>query len=275
MTEVRDRGSSIDRPRALGLVLAGVALLSGCSVAPDPATDRAISSAATDAGSGTGLRMLLVFDGEPPGAVTEGAAFRDSSGWGNGAIVRYPESLVVRLEIAEDPDRGGVLVLPAPCAAEDPACLRGILEVDSTPQLDVGDADFSFGAHLKLRRGDLRDGGNVVQKGYSTGGSGQWKLQVDDEEGRPECVLVGTGTDEVLKVKGDRSVTDGQWHAVECRREGRTLELRIDGMPAGRSDAPDPLVITNPDPIRVGGKHTKEGSDPIFGQVDAVFLRVG
>jgi hypothetical protein len=222
--------------------------------------------------------MMLTFDDEAVGPLEPNAEVRDSSGFGNTAVARYPESdkpPEVLLEVAADPDRGGVLVLSQPCNADNPDCLRGVLEVESAIGLDVGDADFSYGAHVRLSQDDLRDGTNIVQKGYSTGGFGQWKLQIDDDRGRPECILVGTGGEVVQRVKADRSVSDSQWHAVECRRDSEAITILIDGVTAGRIVPEKRLIISPETPIRVGGKNLKLGSDPYFGELDDVFLQVG
>ena len=187
----------------------------------------------------------------------------------------YPEATNTRLQVVDETGRGRVMQFPDPCSAHDPQCLRGIIEIGPSAALDVGDADFSYGAHLRLDASDIRDGANVVQRGYSTGGAGQWKLQVDDDAGRPECVLVGSGTQEAQTVESDRSVADGRWHAVECQRVGQELALLIDGTIAGRTDTTERLRISPSTPIRIGAKHVKKGSDPFFGLVDDVFLRIG
>lgn len=221
------------------------------------------------------LRLLLGFEEASVGPVEEGTVFTDSSEWANPAVAVYPEATNTPLVVTDDAERGRVMQFPNPCSSVDPQCLRGIIEVGPSAGLDVGDADFSYGAHLKLNASDIRDGANVVQRGYSTGMSGQWKLQVDDEAGRPECVLVGSGTEEAQTVESDRSVADGRWHAVECQRVGQELVLLVDGTIAGRTDTRDRLRISPSTPIRMGAKHVKKGSDPFFGSVDNVFLRIG
>lgn len=220
------------------------------------------------------LKLLLGFNEAPVGPVDAGTVFRDSAG-ANPAVAVYPEATNIRLQVVDGAERGKVMQFPDPCSADDPQCLRGIIEIGPSTELDVGDADFSYGAHLRLNASDIRDGANVVQRGYSTRGSGQWKLQVDDDAGRPECVLVGSGTQEVQTVKSDRSVADGRWHALECQRVGHELVLLFDGTIAGRTDTTDRLKISPSTPIRVGAKHVKKGSDPFFGSVDDVFLRIG
>lgn len=236
------------------------------------------ASAEPREGAGVGLRMFLGFEGEPAGALEPEAEIQDASGFGNSAVVRYPEqdtASMVLLQVAADETRGSVLKLPEPCDADDPACLRGILEVEPSMSLDVGAADFAFGAHVRLTGDDLRGGDNVVQQGYSTGGAGQWKLQIDDGLGRPECVLVGSGGEQVQKIMAELSVADGAWHSVECRRKVQELSIFVDDKLAGKASFSDTLIISPESPIRVGGKNLKPGSDPYFGELDDIYLEIG
>jgi hypothetical protein len=143
------------------------------------------------------------------------------------------------------------------------------------PGLSPGSADFSFGGDLRLRLEDLRQGSNVVQKGYSTGEGGQWKLQVDDKRGFPSCVLVDSDTGEVTRLLGDRTVADGSWHTVICERSGVDVTLRVDGQVSGLERGRSVTNVANTAPVRIAGKHVKPDGDFYFGEVDNVFLRIG
>jgi hypothetical protein len=113
-----------------------------------------------------------------------------------------------------------------------------------------------------------------MQKGFSTGAGGQWKLQVDDTRGFPSCILVDSDTGETVRVLGDRTVADGDWHRVICERSGSAVTLTVDGQVSGLTDAITSMHIANTAPVRIAGKHAKPDGDFYFGDVDNAFLRI-
>jgi hypothetical protein len=168
---------------------------------------------------------------------------------------------------------GGLAVrFPQPCAhygAE--SCRRAILESGPAGFLNPGRAPFRYGATVQLSPGETSKGANVLQKGYSAGGS-QFKLQVDGAAGQPSCVLVGGGPTQIYLALASRTVADGRWHSVECMRRDAVLEIRVDGMTAGRTAVPSALSIVNSEPLCVGGKGTSPNNDQFTGVIDDIFV---
>ncbi|MBA3265577.1 MAG: hypothetical protein H0T14_04280, partial [Nocardioidaceae bacterium] len=67
----------------------------------------------------------------------------------------------------------------------------------------------------------------------------------------------------------------GAWHNLQCRREGRSVTLRIDGTAVNSGSGRIGRVTTSA-PIRIGGKGigTKSGNDQYHGSLDNVYLRI-
>lgn len=210
----------------------------------------------------------LALDELEPGELQPGTPIPNPATPSLPAYPVYPQNPVPLLQIASNADGRRAIRFPDPCDL-GPQCQRGILEIDHHPTLDPGVADFEFGVSLRLDAPDIRDGANLIQKGYSTGGASQWKLQVDDREGRPSCVLTGLDG-RVQQIRAPVSVADGRWHDVSCSRTDQVLVIDIDGS-STRTSAPNPIQITNTSPVRIGGKHTKVNADPFFGDIARVW----
>lgn len=267
------------RPRGVAAVLASVLLLAACGTVPpgDTASPAGSTAGGHDSGPPPGehqLSLWLPFDELPEGPLAPGTPVKDSSGLGNDAAVVMPEPDSGIPDPSVVPDAPGSAVRFAEPCDKGPDCVRGILEVKDDPGLSPGSADFSYGADLRLRLEDLRGGSNVVQKGFSTGEGGQWKLQVDDARGFPSCILVDSGSGEIVRVLGDRTVADGSWHRTICERSGDAVTLTVDGQVSGLERARSTPNIANTAPVRVAGKHVKPDGDFYFGDVDNVFLRI-
>jgi hypothetical protein len=131
-----------------------------------------------------------------------------------------------------------------------------------------------YGASVRLTHGDLADGGNVLQKGYSVGGKSQFKLQVDHRLGHPSCVLTGNRR-HIYRVEPWVDVADGQWHNLMCTRSRDGLTLTVDGVERASVAVPTKLSIANAEPLRVGGKGPAVGNDQYSGAIDNVFLVIG
>lgn len=188
------------------------------------------------------------------------------------AVPSYPDTPSPLLRVVTTADTVRAIQFPEPCD-RGPRCRRGILEIGQHPGLNPDDADFDFGVSVRLDAHDIRDGANLFQKGYSTGGASQWKLQVDDREGRPSCVLTGLDG-RVHQVLSSESIGDGRWHDVSCSRQGLVLTIEVDGAETTVSGGAAPIKITNASPVRIGGKHTKANSDPFFGDVARVWYSI-
>ena len=171
-------------------------------------------------------------------------------------------------------DGGTAIKFPEPCVlGVEGQCPKAIIEMPPEPEYDPGSRPFSYGAVLRMKPTETGVGANVVQKGFSTGGDGQWKLQVDGEEALPSCVLVGFD-EEVHRLVGTVGVADDEWHEVSCSRDKGVLLLEVDGVEHGRLTVPSGLFIAPPGPVRVGGKNVKPDNDQFFGSLDAVFYTV-
>jgi len=264
----------------LGLTLAAAVSASACggSGPIDPALPLPEPSIAPGPGADLsavpGLRMLLVPQGLDEGPLSEGALVPDISGLNRDAVVALPEGDSPELMVESDSDLARqVLDFPAPCGDEDP-CLRPILEVADARSLNPGTRDFRVIATVRLDDSETATGSNIIQKGFSTGGSGQWKLQVDGEEGIPTCAVVQPGDDTIHLVEGSASLADGQWHDVECQREDQRLTIFIDGEEQASIEIPDGIDLTTEFPIRVGGKNLDANNDPFHGDIAQVALIV-
>ncbi|MEJ3742480.1 LamG-like jellyroll fold domain-containing protein [Actinomycetes bacterium KLBMP 9797] len=192
-------------------------------------------------------------------------------GWFTGAVAdagdRYP--LRRRGTVSFAPRAGGWAArYPARCAGA--GCPRGILESDAVAALNPGTRAVRYGASVLMAPADTGDGANVLQKGFSTGGVTQFKLQVDGAAGRPSCV-VASKTD-IYRVIAPVTVADGRWHALQCARSSTELSISVDGGRQGAVAVPARVSIVNSEPLRIGGKSLSVDNDQYAGLVDDVFV---
>jgi hypothetical protein len=169
-------------------------------------------------------------------------------------------------------DAGMAMRFPARCTIEEEICPRAILEGTRVDALNPGVRPLEYGASVLMTRDDLADGANVMQKGYSTGGVTQFKLQVDHLEGRPSCVIASK--QKIYKVQPKIDIADGTWHALTCKRDGSQLTMTIDGVDSGSVVVPPTLSIANAEPLRIGGKGANARNDQFAGQIDDVHLTI-
>ncbi|GLH95081.1 LamG-like jellyroll fold domain-containing protein [Phytohabitans aurantiacus] len=192
-------------------------------------------------------------------------------GWYSGSVLdtagRYP--IYVRGAMAFAPRDGGWAArYPARC--DNPECPRAILESGPVEQFNPGTRSMRYGASVLMTAADTGDGANVVQKGYSTGGVTQLKLQVDGAAGQPSCVVASKT--KIYRVIAPVTVADGRWHALACARTSTNLSISVDGAPRGRVPVPADVSIVNSEPLRIGGKNLSPNNDQYAGLLDDVFL---
>jgi hypothetical protein len=170
--------------------------------------------------------------------------------------------------------RGLAVEYPRRCTlARQRDCPRAILEGDRDDALNPGTRPLSYGASVLMTHGDLSDGANIFQKGYSVGGVSQFKLQVDHEQGHPSCVIAGQRA-VIYRAEPNLDVADGVWHDLACVRLGNRLSIFVDGVERDRVLVPAKLSIANSEPIRVGGKGANKGNDQFAGRIDNVFMTI-
>ncbi|GIF11585.1 laminin G domain-containing protein [Actinoplanes teichomyceticus] len=153
-------------------------------------------------------------------------------------------------------------------------CPRAILEGQRDDSLNPGRRPLRYGASVLMTHGDLADGANVLQKGYSVGGVSQFKLQVDHRQGHPSCVIAGNPA-RIYRAEPRIDVADGRWHDLECNRTENRLVMLVDGVPSAAVPVPPTLSVANAEPLRVGGKGPGRGNDQFAGEIDNVFLDIG
>ncbi|GAA0442862.1 hypothetical protein Aca07nite_63850 [Actinoplanes capillaceus] len=166
-------------------------------------------------------------------------------------------------------DAGRAVQFPPPCEREP--CRRLILRTLSRPDLNPGDAPFSYGATVRLAARHTTDGQNVLQKGYSAEGS-QYKLQIDGRPGQPSCVMRGEDSRVIHVAVAPIGVADGTWHRLLCRRTRTDLILFVDGSPHAAVRIPATLRVDNAMSLNVGGKSAHGDNDQFHGAVDDIYL---
>ena len=74
-------------------------------------------------------------------------------------------------------------------------------------------------------------------------------------------------------MEADRTIADGGWHRVECRRSGGDLSISVDAAMVS-SSIPQGMDLTTTEPVRIGGKSVKDGNDPFHGELSDVTLSI-
>ncbi|WP_210649101.1 LamG-like jellyroll fold domain-containing protein [Nocardioides sp. SYSU D00065] len=260
------------RWRRAALWSAALAMLAaGACAAPEPAppdeglTDPPSSGGADLDVSGAELWLSfddaqVGFDGSPEYADAQEGPFAGRVLTANGGTAR---------PVAGAPGRGRALAFPERCT-DDSGCPRALVEVPADPALEPGAAPFAYGASVLLERDQTAIGSNIVQSGRFGSAGGQWKLQVDGADGRPSCVI--RSGDEVLSVRSETGVADGDWHRIVCRRDGRGISIDVDGSVERRAGPSGPLETGLP--VRIGSPGTGDHDDQFHGIVDDVVVDI-
>jgi hypothetical protein len=226
-------------------------------------TGAPVSARSRPADSGDTTAVLMAryaFNGRP---------ILDESGRGHTLRVISGHGGVVR-KVAHA--GGSALLFPSRCLLR--TCPHVALQTPSTPDLNPGTRDISFGADVYLSPTQTSKGQNVIQKGFSKTSS-QWKLQIDGVAGRPSCVLVGDRLRRIRMATSTVTVADGRWHRVRCSRVGSILAVFVDNLLRGRTIVPASLSVTNNRPMSIGGKGAFADNDQFNGALDNVWVQVG
>ena len=169
---------------------------------------------------------------------------------------------------------GKYIRMPLRCAAAATTCPRALLEGADDPDLDPGTRTFRWGATIYLAKSQLAGSANVMQKGVYTTES-QWKMQVGEDQGKAQCVVVGQGSGAAYVVRSSVSVADSKWHKIVCLRNAGLLAVYVDGVNRGYVRIPTSLNIANNKPLRVGGPNFNTDSDMYHGFLDDVYASLG
>jgi concanavalin A-like lectin/glucanase superfamily protein len=249
------------QPAAVHLAPPSAGVLPGLPRTVAPLPPRRVGTATAP------ISVRYTFDGGVQRPITDlsgGHALRPL-GQNGGALRLVPEGVGPGLAVAY-PDR---CTLP-----REKDCPRAILEGLRDDTLNPGTRTMRYGASVRMTPGDLADGANVLQKGYSVGGVSQFKLQVDHRLGHPSCVLTGSQR-RIYRAEPWLDVADGRWHNLMCIRSRDRLALTVDGVERAWVGVPAGLSIANAEPLRVGGKGPARGNDQFSGDIDNVFLVIG
>jgi hypothetical protein len=289
----------------LAALTAGAALLTGLAIAGHSAQQAATRSlttltppAATPTAAGApeltphGITPTADASADPSAVPGQGAAATARAATGPVSVrdyfdggarqpvvdsqSRHPLRMVTAAggTITYVPRAGGwALKFPKRCTATPSTCPRAILQGARDDSLNPGTRPLQYGAAVLMTRADTADGANVLQKGYSVGGSSQYKLQVDRAAGRPSCVVASNTT--IYRAEWRYTVADGRWHALVCHRAGRTLTLYVDGVKRATKAVPASLSLVNAEPLRIGGKGVAVGNDQFAGYIDNAYVVIG
>ncbi|GIF04073.1 laminin G domain-containing protein [Actinoplanes siamensis] len=150
-----------------------------------------------------------------------------------------------------------------------PARPGHLVVVPDAPGLNPGTRNFAVTIRLRT----TNHFGNIIQKGQSTTGGGNFKLQIPN--GRVQCSFRGDRG--VLEADAPHAINDGDWHVVTCVRVGTGVALAIDGRRvAGRQGWTG--AIGNSWPLTIGGKldcdQVTVGCDYFAGDLDYVTVEV-
>lgn len=266
-TAVRPARGRVSGPAVRGLTILALLLVSatGCQ-GDDDEPDGPPPPQAPDLSRAD---LWLSFEGDDVGPGGS-PIFPDAAGGSWTATVVSANGGAVE-RVAGDGSDGAVQFPPA--CDPDAACPRAMVELAATPLLDPRDRDFEFGATVWLAPEQTARGSNIVQSGRFGTDGGQWKLQVDNAEGHPSCVVRGDAAAEPVVARSRVSISDSSWHRVVCRRDADGVTIEVDGTTVQEAGATG--LVSNDSPIRIGAPGVNDGDDQFHGRVDDVYLAIG
>ena len=167
-------------------------------------------------------------------------------------------------------DGGSAIQFPAPC----PEGCAAIIDFPDAGQLNPRDRDFAFGAWVRVPPEAKVPNANVLQKGLSLGAAdpNQWKLELSGGGGRPTCVLIDKASAERQVATAPIDIADGNWHQIDCVREGNLLTVQVASVARDTDTLPDGLTIDNTQPLRLGGNTPGQADHRFAGALDDVYF---
>jgi len=263
-------GRGLSAARACVALVLLVMAMGGCDGESEAGPDGRLTDPGPSPTSGpdlSGADMWLSFDTDTVG-YNGSTEYPDALGGPFGGLVVTANGGTVE-SVPGAPGRGLAVSFPPKCT-DATGCPRAMVEVQPSPSLNPGEAPFTYGASVWLEAGQTTKGSNILQKGRFGSTGGQWKLQVDGEDGDPSCVV--RSDEVVITVRSRVSIADGEWHRVVCRRDSEGVSIDVDGSvdrEPGRSGS-----VNNSYSITVGSPGVGDHDDQYHGRIDDVFLEI-
>ncbi|MFG2053483.1 LamG-like jellyroll fold domain-containing protein [Micromonospora sp. NPDC048930] len=247
--------------RTMSAVALGVATLAAAVL-----VDTAPAYAATE-------QLRLDFDATPTGQVEPGpwtsGCFADVATPGDsGCIAVSDPGSISRATRPNGTGSSPALAFPASGSA--------VIQVPDAPNLNPGSLDFTISAMVKLSSGQVTAGANLVQKGFYSENSSQWKLQVDN--GVPACRIAGfrNGSWTGILLSSKISIADQGWTFVQCKRRGTVLSITVGANPSVTAPEDASMDISNTSKVTVGAKGSGlTNNDQFRGELDNAVFSVG
>lgn len=140
-----------------------------------------------------------------------------------------------------------------------------IVRVPHADDLNPGSGDFSYGAWVNFTELPPAQTWDILRKGLSTTGGGNYKLELFTGNGtaRARCSWMDVSGATITVVRGT-GLNDGRWHRLTCSRSGDTFTVDVDG---STTSNPKTLgAISNSADLTIGAKATD--SDVFRGLID-------
>ena len=138
-----------------------------------------------------------------------------------------------------------------------------------------GDAEFAFGAVIRVAKVEEKTSPNVIQGGMGND-TGQFKIALKPADGgRAVCVVKGTRGSYTVKspVTG---LADGRWHTLVCSRQAGSVSISVDGVTKTAAVTPGTIRLAAGRPLLVASKGAKTTyTDQVIGDVDCAAVTTG